>query len=151
MKSSSNVIPIHTKRLKEYEKRTEEHSKERTEINTHLKKKDYILTLHQTGDTMLSNGDCKRQIEARRCYVVCSLEEIPEYISHMQTPFWQSPEGLSKMEIKNYPHDKKKWGIYRNIIIEPLSAELEKDYLSGSKAGFFDDWRMIRDEREIQE
>jgi hypothetical protein len=113
------------------------------EINERLKKKDYILTVYQTGDKELSDGDQKRQVQTSRFYVVCSLEEIPEYIKYMKQPFWGHEEGLSKKEIKNYPYEKKKWGRYWNVIIEPLSEEMEKDYLSGIKDGFFRTWRRI--------
>ena len=118
------------------------------EINEQLKKKDYVLTVYQTGDNSMSNGDWERQVSPRRFWVVCSLEEIPEYISYMKTPFWEVPNGLSKKEIKNYPFEKKKWGKYWNVVIEPLSEEMEKSYLSGSKEGFFKTWRIIRDEEE---
>ena len=116
------------------------------EINEQLKKKDYILTVHQTGDEMMSLGELENQICWRRFYVVCSLEEIPEYIKYMEQPFWECPKDLSKKEIKNYPFEKKKWGRYRNVVIEPLSEELEKNYLSASKEGFFETWRMFHQE-----
>ena len=63
----------------------------------------------------------------------------------MKKPFWEHDEGLSKKETKDYPFEKKKWGRYRNVLIEPLSEDMEKSYLSGSKEGFFESWRMIRD------
>ena len=115
------------------------------EIKERLKKKDYILTVYQTGHKGMSSGDIKRQIDVRRYWVVCSLEEIPDYIKSMKQPFWTHEEGLSKKEIDNYSFEKKKWGIYSNVIIEPLSEELEKNYLSSSKDGFFKNWRMFRD------
>ena len=121
------------------------------EINERLKKKDYVLTVYQTGDKMMSNGNRERQVHPRRFYVVCSLEEIPEYISYMKKPFWEVPNGLSKKEIKNYPFEKKKWGRHYNVIIEPLSEEMEKSYLDGSKEGFFESWRLIRDDDEDEQ
>ena len=119
--------------------------KQMDEIDERLKKKDYVLTIYQTGDEMMSNGNRERQVFPRRFYVVCSLEEIPEYINYMKQPFWTHEKGLSKKEIKNYPFEKKRWGRYENVVIEPLSEEMEKSYLSGSKDGFFESWRMIRD------
>ena len=145
------------KNKKKYE-RTEEEQKLKDEIdeqidgiNEQLKKKDYILTVHQEGDKSMSRGDRERQVDTRRWYVVCSLEEIPEYISYMKTPFWEVPNGLSKKEIKDYPFEKKKWGKYWDVIIEPLSEEMEKDYLSGSKDGFFETWREIHKREEMME
>ena len=120
--------------------------KQNDEINEQLKKKDYILTVHQRGDEMMSLGELENQIRMRRFYVVCSLEEIPEYIKYMEQPFWECPKDLSKKEIKNYPHEEKKWGRNWNVIIEPLSEELEKNYLSASKEGFFETWRMFHQE-----
>ncbi len=61
----------------------------------------------------------------------------------MKQPFWLHEKGLSKKEIKNYPYEKKKWGKYWNVVIEPLSEEMEKSYLDGSKKGFFESWRRI--------
>ena len=113
------------------------------QINEQLKKKDYVLTVYQTGDEMMSLSNRERQVNPCRFYVVCSLEEIPEYIEYMKKPYWEHEDGLSKKEIKNYPYEKKKWGKYWNIVIEPLSEEMEKNYLSASKDGFFESWRMI--------
>jgi len=125
--------------------------KQNDEINEQLKKKDYILTVHQRGDEMMSLGELENQIRMRRFYVVCSLEEIPEYIKYMEQPFWECPKDLSKKEIKNYPFEKKKWGRYRNVVIEPLSEELEKDYLDGSKKGFFESHRRFHQRKTERE
>ena len=131
---------------KEQQKKIDEidkQEKQMDEIDERLKKKDYVLTVYQTGDTMMSNGDHERQVFPNRFYVVCSLEEIPKYINWMKQPFWTHEKGLSKKEIKNYPFEKKKWGRYWNVRIEPLSEEMEKNYLSASKEGFFETWRRI--------
>ena len=130
---------------KEQQKEMDEIHKQCDEIDEQLKKKDYVLTVYQIVERMLSHGDPERQVKTNRFYVVCSLEEIPEYIEYMKKPFWEVPNCLSKKEIKNYPYEKKKWGRYWNVVIEPLSEEMEKSYLSGSKEGFFESWRMIRD------
>ena len=134
------------KNRKDFDERFERWKKKTYEINERLKKKDYVLTVYQTGDTILSHGKPERQVFPRRFFVVCSLEEIPEYIEYMKKPFWEHEEGLSKKEIKNYPFEKKKWGKYRDVVIEPLSEEMEKSYLSASKEGFFETWRMFHQE-----
>jgi hypothetical protein len=134
-----------TKVQKEFDKRFKKWKKEKDEINKQLKKKDYVLTVYQKGDEMLSNGDSERQVLIQRSWVVCSLEEIPEYIEYMKKPFWEVPDGLSEKEIKNYPYEKKKWGRHYNLVIEPLSKELEESYLDGVEKGFFESQRMIRD------
>ena len=136
------------KNRNDYEELMQKHRKENDETRERLKKKDYVLTVYQTGDELMSLGDHKRQVFPNKFYVVCSLEEIPEYIKWMKEPFWTHEEGLSKKEIKDYPYEKKKWGINWNVIIEPLSEELEKSYLGASKKGFFEDWRMIHEEDE---
>jgi hypothetical protein len=132
----------------EQQKVEDEIDEQYNKIDEQLKKKDYVLTVYQTGDKNMSLGDYEREVTPNRFYVVCSLEEIPEYIKFMKQPFWTHEEGLSKKEIKNYPYEKKKWGKYRNVIIEPLSEEMEKNYLSASKEGFFETWRMIQEGEE---
>ena len=134
-----------------FEERMKEWTKKMDGIKEQLKKKDYVLTVYQTGDESLGSGDPKNMVDIRRFYAVCSLEEIPEYIKWMKQPFWTHEEGLSKKEIKNYPFEKKKWGRYKNVIIEPLSEEMEKNYLSASKEGFFESWRMIQEDDEKEE
>jgi hypothetical protein len=152
MENKNNVTSMEeVKNLNDNEERMKKWKKEKDVINEQLKKKDYVLTVFMTGDEMLSGGDHERQINPRRCYEVCSLEEIPEYIEYMKQPFWIPEEGLSKKEIKNYPYEKKKWGRYSNVIIEPLSEEMEKSYLDGSKKGFFESWRLIRDDDEDEQ
>ena len=147
MENKNNVTSMEeVKNKNEYEERMKEFEKEMDEINKQLKKKDYVLTVYQTGHKLMSGGDHERQVFPRRSWVVCSLEEIPEYIEYMKKPFWEVPNGLSKKEIKNYPYEKKKWGRHYNLVIEPLSEEMEKSYLDGSKEGFFETQRMIRDE-----
>jgi hypothetical protein len=135
-----------TKVQKEFEKRYKKWKKETDGINERLKKKDYVLTVYQTGDVVLSNGDQERQVLTRRYWVVCSLEEIPEYIEYMKKSFWECEEGLTKKEIKNYSFEKKKWGRNYDLVIEPLSKELEESYLDGVEKGFFESQRMIRDD-----
>ena len=126
--------------FKELEKRFD---KQMDEIKERLKKKDYVLTVFQTGEFSMSRGDHEREVPLRRFYVVCSLEEIPEYIKYMKQPFWLHDKNLTKKEIKNYPFEKKRWGRYYNVVIEPLSEEMEKDYIGSSKLGFFESWRRI--------
>ena len=118
-----------------------ERLKQSNEIDERLKKKEYVLTVYQSGHHMMSCGEYERQVTPRRFWVNCSLEEIPEYIKLMKQPFWACPKGLTKKEIKNYPYENKKWGIYTNVVIEPFSEELEKSYLSASKKGFFESRR----------
>jgi len=126
-----------------------ERLKQSDEIDERLKKKEYVLTVYQTGHHMMSCGEYERQVFPRRFWVNCSLEEIPEYIKWMKQPFWECPKGLTKKEIKNYPYEKKKWGIYTNVVIEPFSEELEKSYLTASKDEFFAIRRHIQESDDM--
>ena len=121
----------------------ERYDKHLDEIKERLKKKDYVLTVYQTGDFGMSNGNHEREVSTRRFWVVCSLEEIPEYIKYMKQPFWEHESSLTEKEIKNYPSKKKRWGRYWNVVIEPLSEEMEKDYIGSSKLGFFESQRRL--------
>lgn len=122
----------------DWEKRIDEQNER---IDKNLKRKDYVLTVIQTGDEGMSNGDRDRQVHARRFYVPVSLEEIPEYIEFMTESFWLSPKDMTEKEKKKIPYEDKKWGKYCNITIEPLSEKLEKSYLDGSKKGWFKNYR----------
>jgi len=130
--------------------------KEIGDIQEKLNKKDYILTIYQIGDEgLMSGGDYDRQVECRRYFDVCSLLDIQQYIEKMKTGFWvPREEGWSKKELssvygkklKNYPHEKKKFGKFWNIVIEPLSKELEDSYIDPKSRKFFQGWRDMLDE-----
>ena len=153
-------MTTNVKKKKDYQL-TEEQQKLKDEIdeqidgiNEQLKKKDYILTVYQEGDKSMSRGDRERQVRMTNWYVVCSLEEIPNYIKKMKTSFWYPPKGLSEKEKKDYPFEKKKWGRYLDVVIEPFSKDMEENYLNGSKEGFFERWREVHkreDELELPE
>jgi hypothetical protein len=124
----------------------EEGSKEQDEINQRLKQKDYLLTVCQTGDKFFSHGDSEREVEVRRFYKVCSLEEIPEVIGKMRKGFWTHPDlvdGMSKRKINKIPHEEKKWGIYFDIDITPLTKKKEEQFLKDIESGFLESWRDI--------
>jgi hypothetical protein len=126
--------------------------REREEIREKLKKKDYVLTVYTTGDPLMSSGDYERQCVPDRSWTPCSLEEIPDYIKKMQTGFWTHPDLRKGSGVKpeDIPHKEKQWGIYYNIIIEPMSEELEKSYLDASEKGFFKSWRTISEEERLR-
>ena len=106
------------------------------------------LTIKLEGDKLMSKGDVGREVEPTSYYVICSLEEIPEYIESIKNPFWIPESGTSNEDILNYPFEKKRWGRNTNVVIEPLSKELEESYLDGCKKGFFETWRGIREMEE---
>ena len=124
---------------------------QKKEINDNLFKKEYIVTIFQTGDKTMSCGIWDKQVSPRRSFQVASLNDLPDIINKMQIGFWQHPdlkEDLSNA--KKIEFDEKQWGIYHNITIEPLTEELEKQYLNKSKQGFFEHHRdfLSREERE---
>jgi len=131
------------KSLKERKERMDEFSEFREEIQERLKRKDYVLTVYQTGHTIMANGHPERMENPRRYFQVCSLEEIPDVINSMTRPFWTHENGLTEKEIKAIPFEEKKWGINWDVKIEPLSEEMEKSYLKASEDGFFESWRRI--------
>ena len=142
MKQVTNIISMEeVKNKKEWNKRKEE-------TDERMNKKDYILTIKVEGDKLMSKGDVGREVEPTSYYVICSLEEIPEYIESIKNPFWIPESGTSNEDILNYPFEKKRWGRNTNVVIEPLSKELEESYLDGSKKGFFETWRGFREMEE---
>ena len=121
MENKNNVTSMEeVKNKNDYKEKMKEWEKEKDEINKQLKKKDYVLTVYQTGDKGMSSGDHERQVFPNRSWVVCSLEEIPEYISYMKKPLWEVPNGLSKKEIKNYPFEKKVFFELKQIVGLPI-------------------------------
>ena len=73
--------------------------------------------------------------------LICSDNSLSSWIHESLT----KGNKLTKKEIKNIPYEEKKWGIYRDIVIEPLSEDMQKSYLDGVEKGFFESWRHIRD------
>jgi|TARA_Y100000294_G_scaffold23399_1_gene19908 hypothetical protein len=135
-----------TAKKAEYEITQERMKKLKKEIEVELDKKDYLLTVVQTGDSVMSGGDHARQVVPRRYYTHASLREIPQVISNMTRPFWQSKSNSLKDDLSNADEidfEDKLWGINTRLVIEPLSKELEESYLDGSKKGFFETHRIM--------
>tara|TARA_Y100000813_G_C24117270_1_gene330848 strand:- start:356 stop:790 length:435 start_codon:yes stop_codon:yes gene_type:complete len=132
----------------------EEVDKQRSEISKNLNEKNYLITAYKTGDRVFSGGDWNRMTHPKRYYAVASLDEIPDYINKMKQPFWEHPSLTEETEnnekfLETIPFEEKKWGILRDIVIEPMSEELEKLYLDGSKKGFFKSFRRMSARGEI--
>lgn len=125
----------------------------RDQISERLDKKDYLLTIYETGDYLMGGGESERMIAPRRSYMICSLDEIPGVIEKMRMPFWQHPdlkEGMSKRQVNEIPFEEKKWGIYRDIDITPLSEEKVELFKHYVESGLLDDCRRygrIKEER----
>ena len=122
-------------------------AKQREDINENLNRKDYVVTVYENGYDFFGRNE---KISPRRYWHACSLNEISELISHMKTSFWTHPDlkdDMSEKDIEKIPFEEKKWGINTHIIIEPLSTELEKDYLRNVEHGFFETYRQFTDDK----
>ena len=132
---------IQSKEYKEWMKKATNQSEAR---DKRLNQKDYLITATTTGCEHMSFGKSERKIFPQLYRVTVSLNEIEEYIRMMKRGFWEHPDLLDdRSNAEEIPHEEKKWGRYSNIVIEPLSAELEKSYLKASDEGFFKTHRQI--------
>ena len=132
---------IQSKEYKEWMKKATSQSEAR---DKRLNQKDYLITATTTGCEHMSFGKSKRKIFPQLYRVTVSLNEIEEYIRMMKRGFWEHPDLLDdRSNAEEIPHEEKKWGRYSNIVIEPLSEELEKSYLKASDEGFFKTHRQI--------
>ena len=114
------------------------------EIKENLYRKDYLLTIYKTGDPGMSHGNPDKQVLPSRSYACCSLDEIPNYINHMKSPFWEHPDLLDDLSnSEDIPFEEKVWGIYTDIVISPLSEELEKGYIARSEDGSIETYRRV--------
>jgi hypothetical protein len=129
---------------KEYKEWMKKATKQRMARDEQLNKKDYLITATTTGCENMSLGKSERKIFPKLYHATVSLNEIEDYIRRMKRGFWEHPDLLddgSNADI--IPYEEKKWGRYSNIVIEPLSEELEKSYLDASDIGFFKTHRQI--------
>ena len=132
---------IQSKEYKEWMKKATSQSEAR---DKRLNQKDYLITATTTGCEHMSFGKSERKIFPQLYRVTVSLNEIEEYIHMMKRGFWEHPDLLDdRSNAEEIPHEEKKWGRYSNIVIEPLSEELEKSYLKASDEGFFKTHRQI--------
>ena len=120
---------------------------DRKRLNETLNRKDYLITVYETGDKLFSHGDTKKEIMPRRYWENVSLNELKEKLNKIHKGFWTHPD-LNKdlSNAKDIPFEERKWGIIHNIIVEPFSEELEKDYVKASENGFFKSQRLISEE-----
>ena len=125
-------------RRDEYDKVMAKADVERKRVDALLERKDYLITAYKSGDLLMSSGDHERMVSPRRFYADVSLSEIDSYIRGMTRGFWEHPDLLADgSNADDIPYEEKRWGKYSNIVIEPLSEELEKSYLDASSKDFF--------------
>ena len=140
---------IESKEYKEMMKKATTQSKAR---DKRLNQKDYLITATTTGCEHMSFGKSERKIFPQLYRVTVSLNEIEEYIRMMKRGFWEHPDLLAdKSNAEDIPFEEKKWGRYSNIVIEPLSEELEKSYLDASSKDFFKIHRNLASIERVEE
>ena len=124
---------------------------ERKRLEEVLNRKDYLITVYECGDKLFSRGDTKKEIMPRRYWEDVSLNELKEKLNKIHKGFWTHPDlNEDYSNAKDIPFEEKKFGIIHNIIVEPFSEELEKDYVKASKDGFFKRQRLISEEHRME-
>ena len=137
---------------KEYKEWMKKATNQRMARDEQLNKKDYLITATTTGCENMSLGKSERKIFPKLYHATVSLNEIEDYIRRMKRGFWEHPDLLddgSNADI--IPYEEKKWGRYSNIVIEPLSEELEKSYLDASSKDFFKIHRNLASIERVEE
>ena len=54
---------------------------------------------------------------------IMTLGEIVQVTKFLEKPFWSHSSNLSEKEIKEFPFEEKRWGIYKSIQIVSLSLD----------------------------
>jgi len=117
---------------------------QRIKLAENLEKKDYLLTVYQSGDKVMSANDVARQVLPRRYFQRVSLLELSKILEHIEDGFWEHPD--LKPDFSNrhdIPSKERKYGVITNIIVSPLSEELEKTYVESSENAFFENQRSF--------
>jgi hypothetical protein len=123
MQINENTNPeINTISAEEYNNETRRKIRNQImwQIDEVLNKKNYLLSTWGRGDPCVSP---EQQVDPMRCSVTVSLNEIKDYIGHMQKGFWWHPDldPNSGVDSDDIPDDEKKWGLYDKMTIKPLS------------------------------
>ena len=110
----------------------------RKQLEDTMNRKDFLITVYECGDEVMSEGDVDRQVLPRRYWEVVSLTELRKRLETIYRGFWTHPDLKEDFSNeKEIPFEEKKFGVVSNIFVEPLSEELEDRYLRASKRGFF--------------
>lgn len=123
----------------------------RKDVEETLDRKDYLITVYEVGDEMMSMGDIDKQVLPRRYYQNISLGELGKILEKIYRGFWTHPDLKEDFSNeKKIPFEEKKWGIISDIIVQPLSEKFESRYLELSKNGFFKRHRMVYDYKLVR-
>jgi len=131
-------------------KQIEKWGRVRKDLKKTLDRKDYLITVYQIGDELMSMGDIDKQVLPRRYYQNVSLGELGKILEKIYMGFWTHPDLKEDFSNeKKIPYEEKKWGIISDIIVQPLSEKFENRYLELSKNDFFKRHRMVYDYRLV--
>jgi hypothetical protein len=120
----------------------------RKRLDETLNRKDYLITVYECGDEIMSGGDIDRQVLPGRYFERVSLNQLKDRLDKIYIGFWTHPDLKEDFSNeKEIPFEEKKFGIVSNIFVEPLSEELEERYLRASERGFFKNQRLIEEYR----
>ena len=114
-----------------------------------LNRKDYLITVFETGCEVMSENNIERQVLPRRYFQNVSLDELSKILKSIYMGFWTHPD--LKEDYSNrrdIPHEEKKWGFIYNIIVQPLSEQFEKTYIKQSENDYFKHKRMYYERRD---
>ncbi len=115
----------------------------RKQLERTMNSKDYLITVYECGDEVMSEGDVDRQVLPRRYWEVVSLTELRKRLETIYRGFWTHPDLKEDFSNeKEIPFEEKKFGVVSNIIVSPLSKKLEERYVRLSQANFFHHKRM---------
>ena len=124
----------------------------RKRLEETLNRKDYLITVYESGDEVMSGGDVDRQVLPRRYFERVSLNQLKDRLDKIYRGFWTHPELKEDFSNeKEIPFEEKKFGIVSNIFVEPLSEKLEERYLRASERGFFKIKRYMYDKLDKNE
>ena len=119
----------------------------RKSLDEIMNRKDFLITVYECGDEVMSEGDVERQVLPRRYFERVSLNQLKDRLDKIYRGFWTHPELKEDFSNeKEIPFKEKKFGIVSNIFVEPLSENLEERYLRASKRGFFKSRRLVSEE-----
>ena len=120
--------------------------KQRDEIRKKMEEKRYFVTVYSCGDEQMSNGKKEKQVSPKMTYHICSTLELRDIIKFTYRGFW---ENHTDKEDKDVSFEEKKFGLYHEVKIEPLTKEMEESYIKASKDGFFEIQRKLYEETEV--
>ena len=125
---------------------------DRKRLEETLNRKDYLITVNECGDKLMSGGDMDKEVMPRRYWQNVSLIELRDVLDKIYVGFWTHPD-LKKdySNEKDIPFEERKWGMISNIKVEPLSEKFEKQYVEASKRGFFNSRRIVSEYRKQKE